>query len=242
MPESDTPTAESRLRSLASLTDPSDRAEAFRAPGNVRIPLKSIGFWPNNRGGAGISLHHVHEVAHDFLANRTTLTRYHEVKVVELSAEAFSHVRKVNGDRAKADSLLPKCYPDDIKYVCLTKTHFVHAQKLAADGGRTLYNEGNVPITWQDGDTEGKQLDPRRLCRGNTVGLQLRFLRLVQQLLATDKQERPDADEIGHPRIAWTDAVVDSYIEPEWARQDLDGATRKTIARVNKDIRKIKPR
>ena len=143
---------------MASLTDSSDRAQSHRAPGLARIPLSAIAFWPHNRGGAGISSHHVHEVAHDCVANRTRLSRYGEVVLVEISAEALSQVRRVNTEKAKADPLLPRCYPDEIKYVCLTKTHFVHAQKLAADGGRTLYNDGKVPITWQDCDTEGQSI------------------------------------------------------------------------------------
>ena len=36
-------------------------------------------------------------------------------------------------------------FQSEMEYACLTKTHFVHAVKLASDGSRTLYNLKNGP-------------------------------------------------------------------------------------------------
>ena len=56
--------------------DPILGSEAFRCSGDSRIGLDSIGFWPGNRGGAGVSANHVHEVAHDWVFQRTAADRY----------------------------------------------------------------------------------------------------------------------------------------------------------------------
>ena len=56
--------------------DAIDRAQAKQKPGRVRIQLNRIGFWEHNRGGVGIAAYHVHEVAHDIVANKTMLARY----------------------------------------------------------------------------------------------------------------------------------------------------------------------
>ena len=122
------------------LQDPSDRAQQWREPGLVRIPLNRIGFWPGNRGGNGICSYHVHEVAQDCLVNKTKLNRYGHVDLVKIPSEHLETVREKNAQRAKSDSLLPKCNPADLWFVTASKTHFVHAQKLFQDGGRVLHN------------------------------------------------------------------------------------------------------
>ena len=52
-----------QLKRPIDLEDAGERAQKRRRPGNLRIGLEKIGFWPGNRGGMGISPYHVHEVA-----------------------------------------------------------------------------------------------------------------------------------------------------------------------------------
>ena len=137
------------------LEDASDRAQLHRWADLERVPLDSIGYWPGNRG-FGISPFHVHEIANDVLVNRTLKTRYINVEIVEITDEFLAEVRRVNVAMAKSETLMPKCFPDKIKYVCLGKTHFVHAQKLGKDGGRTLFNQGKLKIEWRSEDNEGE--------------------------------------------------------------------------------------
>ena len=146
------------------LEDAGDKAQHHHMPGSARISLDRIGYWPGNRGGLGISSHHVHEVAHDCNANRTKLQRYGHVALIEIPTSELQTIRDANRARCEGDDLMPR-YAETIQYVCATKTHFVHAQKLAKDGGRTLYNQGNVKTRWQDADSEGAQiLDQGPLC------------------------------------------------------------------------------
>ena len=123
--------------------------------GQCRIELKHIGFWPGNRGGLGINSHHVHEVANDVMANRTSLSRYQCVDIVEIPADMREQIHKVNRRKCESDPFMPR-FSADIKYVCATKTHFVHAQKLAQEGGHALYNQGaGGSLKWKPEDTEG---------------------------------------------------------------------------------------
>ena len=147
-------------RCPAPLEDPSDRAQRHRVADLERVYLDFIGFWHGNRG-MGISAHHVHDIAHDIVANRTQKGRYDYVMVVEIPEEFLAEVRRINAEMAKSDPLMPQCHADKIKYVCLGKTHFVHAQKLGKDGGRTLYNMGVDKIVWQQNDTEGAACSAR---------------------------------------------------------------------------------
>ena len=96
--------------------------------GHVRIPLEELGFLPENRGGMGLSPHHVHEVAWDCLSNGTKLSRYQEVEVVKLPPDREAAVREASKKKCEASTLMPNFSPT-MRYVCLTKTHFVHAQK-----------------------------------------------------------------------------------------------------------------
>ena len=133
-----------------SLESASDRAQKHRRVGQVRIPLEYLGFLPDNRGGMGISPFHVHEVAHDVVANTTKTTRYREVEVVKLSDERRPSVLACNKQKCEDSSLMPKFSPT-MRYACLTKTHFVFAQKLGQDGTQSIFGEGKVRIRWQDG-------------------------------------------------------------------------------------------
>ena len=145
------------MKRQIDLEDACDRAQKWRKQGLVRIDLGKLGFWPPNRGGLGVSPHHVHEVANDCKANRTKLMRYGHVDIVEIPSDALEQVRKVNKDRCESESLMPRFSPQR-KYVCAGKTHIVHAHKLAKDGSRSLFNDGQVIIRWQDHDTEGAQI------------------------------------------------------------------------------------
>ena len=139
------------------LEDAGDRAQKHRKPGLVRIPLEKIGFWPNNRGGLGVCSHHIHEVAWDCTANKTKLQRYQHVDLIEIPQDQLQHVRDANRERCEGDAFMP-CFSSHIQYVCASKTHFVHAQKLAKEGVRSIFNKGDVRIRWQEADTEGAQI------------------------------------------------------------------------------------
>ena len=105
-------------------------AQQFRKTGQVRIPLEQIRFWPGIRGGLGISFHHVHEIAWDCQANKTKLNPYGHVDLIEIPAEKLGECRDVNAKMCQSDKQLPRLSPE-MKYVCVSKTHFCHAQKLA---------------------------------------------------------------------------------------------------------------
>ena len=103
----------------------------------------------------GIVPFHVHEVAHDCVANKTSAERYGHVCIVEIPDEHLAEMKRVNMERAKSSPLMPKFNPEKFKYVAASKTHFVHAQKLLKDGGRSLYDRGGVPIRFHANDSEG---------------------------------------------------------------------------------------
>ena len=142
----------------------SDRAQKKRRAGVVRIGLEQMLFWPDNRGGMGVSGHHLHEVAWDCLANQTKVQRYNHVDLIEIAPDKLTEWVDANSARCNSDPFMPRCASNP-KYVCVSKTHFVHAHKLAKDGSRCLFNKGTHPIRWQETDTEGKQiLDQGPLC------------------------------------------------------------------------------
>ncbi len=145
------------MKRPSDLEDAGDRAQKQRKPGLVRVDLDEIGFWPGGRGGLGVSSHHLHEVAWDCKANKTKLQRYQYVDLIEVPKESLQQVLDANRDRCEADSLMPRFSPRT-RYVCATKTHFVHAQKLAKEGTRYVFNKGEDPVRWQDADTEGAQI------------------------------------------------------------------------------------
>ena len=137
--------------------DAVDRAQKFRKQGTMRVDLDEIGFWPSNRGGLGVSSHHIHEVAWDCKANKTRLDRYSPVGLIEIPSDMLASIQEDNKRRCEADDLMPRL-PAKLKYICSGKTHFCHAQKLAKDGGRTLFNQGKIPIRWGENDTEGHEI------------------------------------------------------------------------------------
>ena len=143
-----------------STIDASDRAASYKVPGERRIPLHQIGFWPGNRGGLGLSPPHVHEVAHDCMANGTRLERYLSVHIVKIPPHLLDSVRQANRDKCASSDLLPT-YSDDIEYVCATHTHFTHAHKLCQEGTRYLHNKNTdsaMKIRWKQSDSEGADI------------------------------------------------------------------------------------
>ena len=135
--------------------DPSDRAHKWRRFGLERIQLKEIGFWDGNRGNTGMSSHHAHETIHDCMANKTKISRYNHVPVVEVPADMLPAILKANREKSEVDPLVARFSPD-IKYVTAGKTHFTQGHKLNAEGGRTLFNDGKVAIRLRDDDDEGR--------------------------------------------------------------------------------------
>ena len=140
------------------LEDAADRARKKRKCALMRVPLEKIGFWPGNRGGLGCSAYHIHEVAHDCLANKTRLERYGHVDLLEIPKELLDEFREHNRQFCESDPLMPR-FSAKMVYVCGGRTHFVHAHKLAKDGNRTLFNKAEgLRIVWKTSDVEGAEI------------------------------------------------------------------------------------
>ena len=133
------------------------RAKQYCKPDLTRVNLDKIGFRELHRGGSDVSSNHIHSMASHIKNEMTQLGRYEYVELIKIPKKSLQKVLQVNRDRCEADPLMPR-FSSKIKYVCITKTHFVHAHKLAKDGTHTLYNRGEEPIRWQDADTEGAQI------------------------------------------------------------------------------------
>ena len=134
---------------MGDLQTPGDRAAKRRKTGLIRILVHQLGFHEGNRGGLGIAPTHVHEIAEDGCSNGIKLSRYQHVDVVRMSGENLQRTREANRLRCAADPLMPAFSPN-IEFICLTKTHFAHALKLDQQGGRSLYNQGKVPIIFPE--------------------------------------------------------------------------------------------
>jgi len=145
--------------------DPLDRALSYREVGLERRPLAELGFCEANRGQLGLSSTHVHEVAFSCFSG-VKLYRYKQVDVVRVPEHGLKAWRAANEQRCLADALMPKFSPS-MKLACATKTHFVHANKLRAEGGRTLMNDAKTPIiskTDEEGSEDRKILEEGVLC------------------------------------------------------------------------------
>ena len=145
------------MKRKSPLQDAIARAQKHRKPGLMRVNLDEIGFWEMNRNRLGVSSRHLHFLACHIKDEMTQLQRYQYVDLIEIPEESLQKVLQVNRDRCEADPLMPR-FSSKIRYVCMTKTHFVHAHKLAKDGTHTVYNTGEDPVRWQDADTEGAQI------------------------------------------------------------------------------------
>ena len=85
------PAGSKRRADAAGLEDAGDRAAKCLKSGGVhRRDLGTIGFHPFNRGGLGISSHHVHEVAFDGVQNKVRLHRYQAVDIVKIPEHHLS--------------------------------------------------------------------------------------------------------------------------------------------------------
>ena len=133
------------------------RAKQYRKPDLKRVNLDEIGFREMNRDGLGVSSDLTQFLASDIKDKMTQRQRYEYVDLIKIPKESLQKVLKFNCDRCEADPLMPR-FSLEIRYVCITKTHFVHAHKLAKDGTHTVYNRGEDPIRWRDADTEGAQI------------------------------------------------------------------------------------
>ena len=143
-------------RSASALQDPLDRALQYREEGLDRKSLDDLGFLANNRGNLGISPHHVHEVAWSCLKGVKTV-RYKQVDVVKVPQTHLEKWRDANKSRCESDSLMPK-YSNSMRFALLSKTHFTHANKLVRDGNRTVFNEGKVPLIYDESNKEGARI------------------------------------------------------------------------------------
>ena len=73
--------------------DAVDRAMRKRKLGSQRIDLDRIGFWPDNKGGAGVSSRHIHEIAEDVMSNKTRLNRYNPAELLELPEPLLNKIQ-----------------------------------------------------------------------------------------------------------------------------------------------------
>ena len=66
--------------------------------------------------------------------------------------------KAVNKAKCTSDPLMP-AFSEDMKYVAATKSHFVHACKLFAEGNHHFHNQPHNPkIRFKPGDKEGKEM------------------------------------------------------------------------------------
>ena len=123
----------------SSVVDSLDRATSYKEEESCRQFLKLIGFHPSHRYGLGINSEHVHELAHA-CQEGVRQHKYGAVDVIRVPAKALDQFRDVNKKKCENDKLMPRFSPE-MKFACLTRTHFTHACKLNSDGARKLYNE-----------------------------------------------------------------------------------------------------
>ena len=134
-------------------SDPLDRALRFREEGLFRKKLDELGLLQCNRGNLGISGHHMHEVAWSCILG-VRANRYKQVEVVRVPESCLDDWRRSNKERCESDALMPN-FSANMRFALLSKTHFTHANKLARDGNRSLFNEGKIPIKYEESNTEG---------------------------------------------------------------------------------------
>ena len=167
-----------------------------------RIPVALVGFGEDNRCGLGLCSSHVHDVAWSCNgANKgVVLVRYTVVNLVRVPADQLESFRELNKDKCESDSFMPRFSPE-MKYACLTKSHFCHAMKLREDGGRYLYNDGKTLICKQR-DQEGSE---DRLIAEQGVVAQIFKSELYndkEAMLAIMTTDNDDADvEMGEDEI-----------------------------------------
>ena len=135
---------------------------SYREEGLLRKHAEDFGFHQDNRGTLGISSHHAHEVAWSCMGGVQT-QRYKVVDAVRVPASELEKWRLINHKKCSSDMLMPKFSPS-MRFALLTKTHFMHANKLNNDGGRTLFNKGDIHITFKMESSEGKKISEDGFC------------------------------------------------------------------------------
>ena len=133
----------------SSLVGPSDRANKSPRIEFLRIPLEQLGF--NPRYQLGVNLYLVHDRG---LTNGLKLSRDDHVKVIHIPQKYLEEARTMNAQKCLTAE--PRLAPasTDFVYAVLTKTHFVHACKIAARGGVTLFDNGTDQFKF-----DGKEWD-----------------------------------------------------------------------------------
>ena len=78
----------------------------------------------------------------EIMKNGLKLSRDDHVKVMQIPQKYLEEVRTMNAQKCLTAE--PRLAPasTDFVYAVLTKTHFVHAWKIAENGGATLYDNG----------------------------------------------------------------------------------------------------
>jgi hypothetical protein len=139
--------ADSRQLKPPGISDDLDRALSYRNGNIIRLLPQKLGLLQFNRGGLGISPKHVHEVARSCQKDGVRLNRYTCVDIVPVPSWALDAWRLANKHKCESSALMPKFSPE-MSLACITRTHFTHAQKLNADGNRTLFNGNDTQINF----------------------------------------------------------------------------------------------
>ena len=135
---------------------------SLREEGFLRKSTDDFGFHAGNRGTLGISPYHVHEVAWSCIGG-VQAQRYKVVDAVRVPSSALDAWRLVNQQKCNSDMLMPK-FSETMRFALLTKTHFIHANKLNNDGNRTLFNKGDVAIKFKMEGSEAKKIVEDGFC------------------------------------------------------------------------------
>ena len=132
-----------------------DRAQQYLSPTQPgRVQLLEIGFHPGNRGGQGILPLHTHTIAVDICTNGTSSRRYGAVLLVQVRDELLPQWLLANTRKRKCNFLLARVDTKLMWLATIKNTHFVGAQKLIAEGGRTYKNlKDGMPFKMKAGDT-----------------------------------------------------------------------------------------
>ena len=148
---------EPRCKKMKGLVVEADRAQRYMSktqPGRVQIG--KIGFQPHNRGGQGILPRHCHAIAMDICKNCTSVRRYGTVLLVEVPKNVREEWLSAQVRKWKCNFLLARVDTKEMMFATLKNTHFVGAQKLIAEGGRTFHDLPNgMKFILRKDDTEG---------------------------------------------------------------------------------------
>ena len=180
--------ADSQHLKPPGISDDLDRALSYRNGDIIRLLTSKLGLLQFNRGGLGISPKHVHEVARSCQKDGVRKNRYHVVDVVPVPSLALEQWRLANKHKCESSALMPK-FSAEMSYACITRTHFTHAQKLNADGNRTLFNANDTQINFDLSIKEAKDIAEHGvLCQVYDVAL-WDDRAALQALMESDNQD-----------------------------------------------------